>query len=418
MFDVISIGEQGGKGGTGAVSFRREKFVPFGGPDGGDGGNGGNVIIRVDPAVTSFKEFRQKGWYRAKDGENGNGQKKSGKRGEDLVIKVPVGTVVYEEGTEGSRVLLADLSGVNEAVMVAKGGGGGWGNVHYATSTNQTPRLAQVGEAGEKKSLVLELRLIADVGIIGYPNVGKSSLLAAASAAKPRIADYPFTTKEPELGVVMVGHNPFVLAEIPGLIEGAHQGKGLGHDFLRHSTRTKVFIHLIDGSSESPVEDMIKVNNELSLYDPSLAKKPQIVVVNKVDLPEVRERIEDIREDFTWIGAKVQFVSAATGEGVRDLMKAAYELLKKVKVSREAVEPKVFHPQPKRRVTEIGKEGNVFVINAPDIERIIMRVDMNDPTIRWQVRGYLMRKGIGRELEKAGIKGGDEVRCGNAEWEW
>jgi GTP-binding protein len=418
MFDVVSMGVQGGKGGAGAISFRREKFVPFGGPDGGDGGNGGDVIIMVDPSVTGFKEFRQKGIYRAKDGESGGGQKKSGKRGEDLVVKVPVGTAVYEEIVQGNRVLLADLPVVGEQVLVAKGGKGGWGNIHYATSTNQTPRLAQAGEAGEKKSLALELRLIADVGIIGYPNVGKSSLLAAASAAKPKIADYPFTTKEPELGVVEIGHDTFVLAEIPGLIEGAHQGRGLGHDFLRHSTRTRVFIHLIDGGSESPVEDMIKVNNELSLYDPLLAQKPQIVVVNKVDLSEVREKMERTRADFTGIGVKVQFVSAATGEGVRALMKVAYELLKKMPVSRESVEPKVFRPQPKRRGTEVAKEGDVFVIDVPDIERIIIRVNMDDPTILWQVHGLLLRKGIGKELEKAGIKGGDKVRCGNAEWEW
>ena len=418
MFDVVSVGVQGGKGGAGAISFRREKFVPFGGPDGGDGGNGGNVIIRADPAVTGFKEFRQKGWYRAKDGENGKGQKKSGKRGEDLVLKVPMGTMVYEEGKEGNRVSLADLSAVGEQVVVAEGGKGGWGNVHYATSTNQTPRLAQVGEAGEKRSLVLELRLIADVGIIGYPNVGKSSLIAAASAAKPKIADYPFTTKEPELGVVEIGHDTFVLAEIPGLIEGAHQGRGLGHDFLRHSARTRVFIHLIDGSSESPVEDMIKVNNELGLFDQALAQKPQIVVINKVDLSEVLEKMEQIRVDFTGIGVKAQFVSAATGEGVRALMRVAYELLKKMPVSREARELKVFHPQPRRRGTEVHREGDVFVIDVPDIERIIMRVDRDDPTVRWQIHGLLIRKGIGKELEKAGIKGGDKVRCGNAEWEW
>jgi GTP-binding protein len=248
--------------------------------------------------------------------------------------------------------------------------------------------------------------------------VGKSSLLAAASAAKPKIADYPFTTKEPELGVVEIGHDTFVLAEIPGLIEGAHQGRGLGHDFLRHSARTRVFIHLIDGGSESPVEDMIKVNNELSLYDPGLARKSQIVVINKVDLNSVREEMERIRSDFAGIGVTVQFVSAATGEGVRALMKVAYELLKKMPVSRESVEPKVFRPQPKRRGTEVAKEGDVFVIDVPDIERIIMRVNMDDPTVHWQVHGLLLRKGIGKELEKAGIKGGDKVRCGNAEWEW
>lgn len=418
MYDRVSIIVRGGNGGTGAISFRREKYVPFGGPNGGDGGNGGNVVIKADASVTHFKEFRQRGLYRAGGGENGKGEKKSGKRGEDLIIKVPVGTMVYEDGGEARRKLIADLLVVGEEVTVVKGGRGGWGNVHYATSTNQTPRLAQVGEEGEKKSLILELRLIADVGIIGYPNVGKSSLLAAVSAAKPAIADYPFTTKEPDLGVVEIGYDTFVIAEIPGLIEGAYQGRGLGYDFLRHSTRTKIFIHLIDGSAESPVENMTKVNNELSLYDPALGKKLQIVAVNKVDLPEVQAKVEDIKADFKWIGMKVQFVSAATGEGVKDLMKAVYDLLKTIPVNRNEVESRVFRPQPRRHGTTISKDADTFVINLPDIERVILRVDMDDPTVRWQVHGLLLRRGIGKELEKAGIKGGDKVRCGNIEWEW
>lgn len=418
MYDKVSIIVQGGNGGAGAISFRREKFVPFGGPDGGDGGDGGDVVIKVDAAVTHFKEFRHKGLYRAKNGENGKGEKKSGKRGEDFIVRVPIGTVVYEDSSEGEKYLLADLSTAREEVVVVKGGRGGRGNIHYATSTNQTPRLAQVGEGGEKKLLDLELRLIADIGIIGYPNVGKSSLLTAASAAKPKIADYPFTTKEPELGVVEIGHNAFVLAEIPGLIEGAHQGRGLGYDFLRHSARTKVFIHLVDGSTESPVENMIKVNNELSLYDPALGRRPQIVVVNKVDLPEVRGKREQIVADFANIGVTVRFISAATGEGVQELMRTAFEIVRKKAVSQEPIAPKIFRPQPRRRGTEVSKDGDIFVINAPDIERIILRVDMDDSTVRWQVYGILLRKGISKELEKAGIKGGDKVRCGNAEWDW
>lgn len=418
MYDVVSIKVGGGKGGDGAISFRREKYVPYGGPDGGDGGAGGNVIIQADPSITGFKEFRHKGWYRAGDGSNGRGQRKSGKRGDDLIIKVPVGTLVYEENAGDSSSLLADLSDEKQKVVIAKGGNGGRGNVHYATSTNQTPRLAQAGEEGTRKPLTLELRIIADVGIIGYPNVGKSSLLAAASAAKPKIADYTFTTKEPELGVVEVGHDTFVLAEIPGLIEGAYQGRGLGHEFLRHSTRTRAYIHLIDGSSESPVEDMTKVNIELSLYDLSLAQKQQIVVVNKVDLPSVREKMESISTDFKWIGVKVKFISAATGEGVRELMKEILELLKSIPEKKATIEPKVFRPQPRIRENIVYKAGGVFVINEPDIVRIVMRVDINDPVVRWQLYGYIMRKGIGKVLEKAGIKGGDKVRCGNVEWEW
>lgn len=418
MYDVVSIRVGGGRGGDGAVSFRREKYVPYGGPDGGDGGNGGNVIIKSDPSITDFKDFRHKGWYCARDGENGRGQKRSGKRGEDLVIKVPQGTLVYEVLPNDDRIMLVDLSGIMQQSVVAQGGKGGKGNVHYATSTNQTPRLAQAGEAGTKKSLALEMRLIADVGIIGYPNVGKSSLLAAASAARPKIADYAFTTKEPELGVVEIGHEAFVMAEIPGLIEGAYLGRGLGHDFLRHSTRTKIFLHLIDGSSESPVDDMIKVNNEMSLYDTSLAQKPQIVVINKIDLPEVREKMESTIADFKWINVKVQFISATTSEGVCELMKATLALLKAIPKREEPVTLKIFRPQPRRKEITVQKVKDVFVINSPDIERIVMRVDMADPVVRWQLHGYMTRKGIGNELEKAGIKGGDRLRCGNAEWQW
>jgi len=417
MFDVVKIRVQGGRGGTGAVTFRREKYVPFGGPDGGDGGNGGEVVLVADPAVTTFKEFIRGGLYRARDGGDGSGQKKFGKRGDDLLVGVPVGTVAHEEVGEGESWVIADLTEASERLVVARGGKGGWGNIHYATSTNQTPRLAQVGEEGEKKELVLELRIIADIGIIGYPNVGKSSLLAAASHARPQIADYPFTTKEPELGVVEIANDTFILAEIPGLIEGAHQGRGLGHEFLRHSTRTRAFIHLVNGDSESPVNDMIKVNNELSLYDPSLAKRPQIVAVNKIDLPEVRKKIEEIRADFLTIGLAARFISAATSEGVPELIRAAYELVKSGREVPVSVEPKIFRPQP-RRHTEIAKEGETFVIHQNDIERVCDRIDLEDPTIRWQLHGFLERKGVGRELKRAGIKEGDKVRCGSAEWEW
>jgi GTP-binding protein len=417
MYDVVSIKVQGGKGGEGAISFRREKYVPFGGPDGGDGGDGGDVILKVDESLTNFKEFRNKGTYRASDGESGKGQKKSGKRGEDLVIKVPIGTVVYG-GEEDHRSFLIDLLENGQKITVAKGGKGGWGNVHYATSTNQTPRLAQVGEPGEAVTLELEIRLIADVGIIGFPNVGKSSLLATASAAKPKIADYPFTTRETELGVVSIGHETFVLAEIPGLIPGAHQGKGLGHDFLRHASRTKIFIHLVNGTSEAPAEDMIKVNNELSLYDEKLAQKPQVVAINKVDLDEVRDRMDAIRTEFTWIGVKVRFVSAVTGEGISELMRTALEQLKKIPGVSKDGEVKVFRPQPRRRMASVSKAGDIFVINSPEVERVIKRVNIEDPTIRWQVHSLLMRKGIAKELEKAGIKGGDKVRCDDIEWDW
>lgn len=347
MFDKVGITVRAGDGGNGIVSFRREKFVPFGGPDGGDGGNGGDVVVAADAAATSLKMLARKRYYQAASGGNGGNKKKHGKKGDDLFLAVPVGTVVSYKSQIGDRAIIADLDHPGEQAVAAKGGKGGLGNAHFATSTNQAPQTAQKGEGGEENSIILELKLIADVGLIGYPNVGKSSLLAAVSAAKPRIASYPFTTREPILGVVEVGNMSFVLAEIPGLIDGAHLGRGLGHDFLRHIMRTKVLIHLVDGSSPSPVEDMVRVNTELGLFDSSLAKKPQLVAVNKIDLPQARERLEEIRDGFAGIGSKALFVSAATGEGVSELTAQAVKLLQSAAKPEAARIKKVFRPQPR-----------------------------------------------------------------------
>ncbi|MFC2008376.1 GTPase ObgE [Chloroflexota bacterium] len=271
MFDRTEIEVIGGHGGNGAISFRRERFVPFGGPDGGDGGDGGDVVIKSAPAVTSLIMVRYKKHYRASNGGHGRGKKQHGKNGNTLVLLVSVGTVVSYKQQIGDSTVIADLQQPGDEVVVARGGKGGWGNVHFASSTNQSPKVAQKGEVGEENSIILELKLIADAGIIGFPNAGKSTLLAAASAAKPQIANYPFTTRDPVLGVVEIGSRSFILAEIPGLIAGAHLGRGLGHDFLRHIARTKLLIHLIDGTSPFPVEDMMKINAELSLYDSALA---------------------------------------------------------------------------------------------------------------------------------------------------
>jgi GTP-binding protein len=347
MFDKVGVTVRAGDGGDGIMSFRREKFVPFGGPDGGDGGHGGDVIVAADATVTSLKMLARKRFYRAASGGNGGNKKRHGKKGEDLLLSVPVGTVVSYKSQIGDRAIIADLDHPGERAVVAKGGRGGLGNAHFATSTNQAPQTAQKGEVGEENSIILELKLIADVGLIGYPNVGKSSLLAAVSAAKPRIASYPFTTREPILGVVEVGQQSFVLAEIPGLIDGAHLGRGLGHDFLRHIMRTKVLIHLVDGSSPSPVNDMIQVNTELGLFDSSLAKKPQLVAVNKIDLPQVKERLEEIKNSFKDIGSQALFVSAASGEGTTELMAEVARLLKSAAKPEAARIKKVFRPQPR-----------------------------------------------------------------------
>jgi GTP-binding protein len=270
-------------------------------------------------------------------------------------------------------------------------------------------------------SVELELRLIADVGIIGYPNAGKSTLLAAASAARPRIADYPFTTREPVLGVVEVGQQSFILAEIPGLIDGAHLGRGLGHDFLRHIVRTKMLIHLIDGSSASPVKDMICVNTELGLFDSALAQKPQLVALNKIDLPQVQTRLVEMRDSFREAGTTVLFVSAGTGEGVSELMTETMSRLQSITAGGEAREKpprKVFHPQPKRIQARVQRDGNAFILIAPELERVVARIDMTSPEVRWQFKKQLQRLGVGRALEKAGIKPGDKIRCGDIEWEW
>ena len=429
MYDKVEIRVKAGDGGDGVVSFRREAHVPRGGPDGGDGGDGGKVLIVADPSVTSLRLFNQDKLYEAGRGENGRGKKQHGKNGQDIILKVPVGTIALDSSRADELALLADCEQPEQPVALARGGKGGLGNTHYVSSTNQVPRIAQKGENGVELSLTLELRLIADVGIIGFPNAGKSTLLTSVSAARPKIADYPFTTLEPVLGVVEVELKKadkvtlrrFVIAEIPGLIEGAHLGKGLGHDFLRHIVRTKILIHLIDGSSASPVEDMVRVNTELTLYDAALAKKPQIVVINKIDLPEVQERLTEIKGDFKTAGISVFFVSAAMGEGVETLTAEAAKLLSKMGDEAEAgkVIPKtIFRPQPKSPGVSVHKEGDVFIVVSPELERLTGKGSGSDPEVRRQLQRQLGRLGISRALEAAGVKVGDKVRCGNYEWEW
>jgi GTP-binding protein len=418
VYDVVEIRVRAGDGGDGAISFRHEKFVPFGGPDGGDGGDGGGVIIGADAAITNLLGFHREASYKAEHGHNGQGSKKHGRRGEDLVLSVPVGTLISDREQHGVDALIADLGQVGQRVVVARGGKGGLGNVHFASSTNQAPQLAQKGELGEEKALLLELRLIADVGIIGYPNVGKSTLLAAASAAKPEVADYPFTTRAPVVGVAEVGLDTFVLAEIPGLIEGANLGRGLGQDFLRHATRTRMFLHVVDGSSPSPAEDMTRVNTELGLFDAALAREPQLVVVNKIDQPEVRARLGEIVENFRSIGVTPLAISAATGEGVTELMAYTCGMLKKIVDTRKEVPEKVFHPQPRGSSVTVHREGDTFVVRAPALERIIARSNVADAGVRWQLNQQAERLGVGRALKKAGAAPGDKIRCGGLEWEW
>ncbi len=420
MIDHVEITVKAGNGGNGAVSFRREMYVPYGGPDGGDGGKGGDVIVRADPSVDNLRAFRGRNIYKAENGHNGAARKKFGADGEDLVLPVPPGTIITSLDENGEEITIADLDKPEDSVILAKGGAEGLGNVHYKSSVNQAPRIAQRGELGEERHVHLEMRLIADVGIIGYPNAGKSTLLAKASAAKPKIASYPFTTLEPVLGVVEIGLDTFVIAEIPGLIEGAHLGKGLGHDFLRHAMRTKILLHLVSGDSSSPVDDMVKVNNELVLFDPALGQKPQIVAVNKIDIPDVQELLDVIKSDFTDAGIKAHYISAETGEGVKALMADVSKLLKEqAKEEKPAEAPvKIFRPQPRGPRISVERVGNEFIIHAPGLDRMYAGHGSTAHELRWQMNLQLEKLGVNKALERAGAKAGDKVRCGEVTWEW
>ena len=320
FIDEVKIRVIAGDGGRGCVSFRREKFVPRGGPSGGNGGNGGDVIAVADPQLTTLLDLRYQKLYRAGRGQHGMGSDCHGHRGDDRIIKVPVGTII-RDATTGE--LIGDLQAAGERVIVATGGRGGKGNAHFVSSTHRSPRFAQPGEPGEERQLDIELRLLADVGIIGLPNAGKSSLISVISSVRPKIADYPFTTLVPNLGVVGYDDKSFVVADIPGLIEGAHEGHGLGHKFLRHVTRTSLLIHLIDGSQinpDDPLKDWRTVNRELALFDPALAQKPQIVVINKIDLAEAREQAQAIAKELPQPYRPPYLISAATTEGIQALV--------------------------------------------------------------------------------------------------
>jgi GTP-binding protein len=418
MFDIAEIRVKAGDGGDGAIGFRREKFVPFGGPDGGDGGRGGNILIRADSNVDSLRHYRQHRLHRAENGGAGGGNKMHGKDGRDLVLAVPPGTIVASRERDGTDALLADLARPGEEEIVARGGRGGLGNTRYVSSVNQSPRIAQRGEVGEEKSIRLEMRLIADAGIIGFPNAGKSTLLAAASAARPKIASYPFTTLEPVLGAVQIGLESFVLAEIPGLIEDAHRGKGLGHDFLRHAMRTRVLVHLVDGSSGTPGKDLETLNAELALFDAELARKPQIVAVNKIDLPQVKERLKAIASEFDGAGVMAHYISAARGDGVPELMREVLGILASVS-GKEAVSPpvRVFRPVPQRGGVKVSRQGYEYVISAPGLERIKGGMGITASELRGQLNYLLQKMGVSSRLKKMGARPGDKIRCGEHTWE-
>jgi GTP-binding protein len=417
FIDQVNIHVKSGKGGDGMVHFRREKFVPLGGPDGGDGGRGGNVIFEVKATLNTLSAFRQNEKFAAEPGKKGGGSEMTGRGGKDLIIFIPPGTVIYDAET---GALLGDLTKAGQRLLVCKGGRGGLGNQHYATSRNQAPRMAERGEPHEEKLLRLELKLIADIGIIGLPNAGKSTLLAALTNAKPKIGDYPFTTLEPNLGVANIDDDTtVVMADIPGLIEGAAEGAGLGHDFLRHIQRTRVLIHMIDGLSEDPLADFSQINNELSLFDTKLGDKPQIVVLNKIDQPDVQERLKAIKASFKKQKVELITASAMARTNTRDILIAAYRKLGEMPVEEVEETLPVYKPDVDPNLFEVTQEEtDKWRITGVAIERSAkMTYWEHDGSIR-RFQKLMERLGVDKALREAGIQEGDTVYVGNFELEW
>lgn len=421
FIDSAKIYLKAGNGGNGVVSFHREKYVAAGGPDGGDGGRGGDIIFLVDDGMRTLVDFRYKKHYKAEPGEDGGAAKCSGRGGKDMVIKVPPGTIVKEEAT--GRIL-ADLTKPGQSAVIAKGGKGGKGNQHFATPTRQVPSFAKAGDTGEERWVILELKLLADVGLVGYPNAGKSTILSRVTAAKPKIADYPFTTLEPNLGVVKIETGvSFVLADIPGLIEGAHEGVGLGHEFLKHVERTKLLIHVVDVAAiegREPLQDFETINEELRKYNPKLAERPQIVAANKIDLPSGEENLEDFTKKVEEKGYKVFPISAATGKGVRELMAYAGDMLSRLPetiMTDEADAEVVYGPTEEEPFT-IRQEGHLFIVEGKWIRKIVGSTNFSVYESLQYFQRVLRSKGVIDALEKAGIQEGDTVRLDDFEFEY
>lgn len=420
FIDRAKIYVKGGNGGNGMSSFRREKFVPKGGPSGGDGGRGGDVILVVDANINTLMDFRYKRKFVADNGVNGQTSNMHGRGAEHLYIKVPPGTIVKDELT---GEILTDLTDIGQEAVVAKGGRGGRGNARFVTSVHRAPTFAEKGEPGTECNLMLELKLLADVGLVGYPSVGKSSIISRVSAAKPEIAAYHFTTLTPVLGVVSVGEGQnFVLADIPGLIEGAHEGVGLGHDFLRHIERTKVIIHVLDVSGlegRKPIEDYEKINNELSLYSERLVKRPQIIAANKMDLPESQANYEKVAAYMAKLGREIYPISAATGEGLNQLMQRAMQLLDEyVEEPEETTDTKVYEAAPAEEFIIRRDDDGAYVVEGKDIERLVAMINFeNDEGVR-RFQLIWRRLGIEEALRSKGIQEGDTVRIRDMEFEF
>ena len=418
--DYVKIIAKAGNGGNGAISFRREKYVAAGGPDGGDGGKGGDIYFEVDPDSNTLIDFRYNKKFKAESGKNGEGNHRYGKSGEDLYIKVPIGTIIRDAS---NNKVLADLSNEGQKELILAGGRGGKGNSHFATSTRQAPRFAQDGEKGEEKELILELKLLADVGLIGFPNVGKSTFLSMTTSATPKIADYHFTTLEPNLGVVKTDYgDSFVIADIPGIIEGASEGTGLGLQFLRHIERTRLLLHVIDVSGSegrNPVDDFYKINEELKKYSEKLSKRKQIIVANKIDIMQDESLYLELEKVAKVKQMEIFKISAATNEGISDLIKHVANVLKILPKEEliEIVDRKVYTLEDEDDFT-IRKEDGMFVIEGEAVERIMRRVNIADNESLYYFQKSLDGLGVNQKLKEMGVKEGDIVKIDDYELEW
>lgn len=417
FYDKTKIHIKAGDGGAGCVAMRREKFVAEGGPWGGDGGRGGSIILEADSGLNTLVDFRQRRHFKSNRGQHGMGKGMHGRSAEDTVLRVPVGTIVRNAET---GALIADIVKAGQRVVIAKGGRGGRGNMRFATNQNKAPTIAEKGEPGDELWVSLELKLIADVGLLGFPNAGKSTLISSVTAAKPKIADYPFTTLVPNLGVVSLSDGEsFVIADIPGLIEGAHQGVGLGHEFLRHVERTRLLVHVLDMAGtegRDPVEDFHVINRELALYDEDLAKNPMVIAANKMDLPAAAENLQRLQEE---LGDQYEIfpISAVTGQELKPLMWRVNELLKEIPAKELLLPAEPVKHQPKERFT-LEKRDGIFVISGEEIQRHLYMTDLSsDQSV--QRLGMIMDKmGINQALEAAGATEGDTVRIGDFEFEY
>ena len=419
--DIAKIKIKAGDGGRGAVSFRREKYVAAGGPDGGDGGRGGNIVFQIDDNLSTLADFRYKRKYKAPNGEPGSGGRKNGRRGEDLIIKVPRGTVIREVE---SGAVMSDMSG-DEPFIAAKGGRGGWGNDHFSTPTRQAPRFAKDGIPGEEWEVTLELKLLADVGLLGFPNVGKSTLVSVVSQAKPIIADYHFTTLTPVLGVVSMGEgSSFVMADIPGLIEGASEGIGLGHEFLRHVERCRMLVHILDAAGSEgrdPIEDFEIINAELEKFNPELAQRPQIVVANKIDLAE-DEQIERLRSYIEGKGYKFLTMCAPITEGTKEVINAVWEMLGTLppikRYETEKIPATFFERQVEDRSFNISVQDGVYFVEAKWLLKILQRTDLDDYESLQYFQRVLQSSGIIEALVEKGIQEGETVSIYDLEFDF